>query len=138
MKMKKKLIISLIVLLIIICVGIIIGLNYKNIVYNKNQKRYQEIKEDIQDDIAGYLRVAAPYCSPDSSAQLTITDETLINQRGMDKEELLDVDGESYCKVRVETRCVLENKHEWDTYLSCKDYEDENYSNWEERGRKDN
>ena len=52
----------------------------------------------------------------------------------MDKELLLDVDDKSYCKVRVEVKCVSVNEFAWDTYLKCKDYEDVNYSNWEERG----
>ena len=56
----------------------------------------------------------------------------------MDKELLLDVDDKSYCKVRVEVKCVSVNEFAWDTYLKCKDYEDVNYSNWEERGKNGN
>ena len=99
--------------------------------YSNNQ-RYNQIKEDIQKDIASYLKITSPYCTP-SNSTTTMTDEALVYQRGMDKEKLLDVDKKSYCKVRIEIRCVDENKLEWDTYLKCKDYEDKNYSNWENR-----
>ena len=54
----------------------------------------------------------------------------------MDKDLLLDVDGKSYCKVRVEVKCVAKNEFAWDTYLKCNDYEDENYGNWEENKKK--
>ena len=99
--------------------------------YSNNQ-RYNQIKEDIQKDIASYLKITSPYCTP-SNSTTTMTDEALVYQRGMDKEKLLDVDKKSYCKVRIEIRCFDENKLEWDTYLKCKDYEDKNYSNWENR-----
>lgn len=131
----------LIILLVIIVLGVMMGLNYKNMINERNQKHYAKIKENIQPDIAAYVRLRSPYCNPsrgENSAVVTYTDETLVYQRGMDKELLLDVDGKSYCKVRVEVRCVAENEHDWDTYIKCKDYEDVNYSNWEERGRNEN
>lgn len=137
--MKKKIVIILIVILLLIgtSIGIVVGLKHKKEIEERNQKRYAEIKESIQEDIAGYVRVRDPYCSVERGENLNsiYTDETLVYQRGMDKEKLLDVDGESYCKVRVEVKCVGENEHTWDTYLKCKDYEDENYGNWEERGK---
>lgn len=136
--MKKKIIIILITVLFLVGtgIGIVVGLKNKKELEERNQERYAEIKEDIQEDIAGYVRVRRPYCSVERGENLNAiyTDETLVNQRGMDKEKLLDVDGESYCKVRIEVSCVGENEHTWNTYLKCKDYEDENYSNWEKRG----
>ena len=128
--MKKKLII--ITVSIILIVLLLIGINYKRIINIRNQKHYAKIKENIDPEIEAYLRLSHPYCSP-SNGVTTFKDETLVYQRGMDKELLLDVDGKSYCKVRIEVRCVEENKHEWNTYLKCKDYEDEHYRNWETR-----
>lgn len=129
MKSDKKIIVLVLMLILIICVvgGVIFYKNYFS------DYRYDKIKEDIQEDIAGYLRVVYPHCTPREGG-LIITDETLIYQRGMDKEKLLDIDKKSYCKVRVEVRCVLEDTLEWDTYLKCKNYEDVEYSNWENRG----
>lgn len=126
--MKKKIIILIIV--IFIALGLIIGLNlYKNY---SNNKRYEEIEFNIKDDVMDYLRITAPYC--EVGANFVITDETLINIRGVDKDKFLDVDGKSYCKARIEVMCVKDNEWGWDTYLKCKDYEDENYSYDEERG----
>ena len=128
--MKKYKLIIIISIIIIISLGLFIIIPiYKDY---SNNKRYNQIKEDIQEDIASYLRITNPYCTK-GAATKTITDETLIYQRGMDKEKLLDIDKKSYCKVRIEIKCVEENKLDWDTYLSCKDYEDINYSNWETR-----
>lgn len=126
---NKKIIVLVLMLILIICVvgGVIFCKNYFS------DYRYDKIKEDIQEDIAGYLRVVYPHCTPREGG-LIITDEILIYQRGMDKEKLLDVDKKSYCKVRVEVRCVLKDTLEWNTYLKCKNYENVEYSNWENRG----
>lgn len=94
---------------------------------HKNQKYYQELKDNLQEDIEKYIKISAPYCSVGSSS-FTIDEETLIVQAGINKDKLLDIDGESYCKVRIKTRCVAENKHSWDTYLKCKYYEDKEYN----------
>lgn len=121
--MKKKIIILIIITALIL--GLIVGLNlYKSY---SNYKRYEQIKSDIKNDVADYLRVTVPYCEVGSN--FLITDEILVNIRGMDKEKLLDVDNKSYCKARIDITCVGENEWSWDTYLSCKDYEDERYSN---------
>ena len=126
--MKKHKLIILTIIILFFGLLLIIPM-YKD--YSNNQ-RYNEIKEDIQENIASYLKIVYPYCTP-SKSTTTITDEALVYQRGMDKEKLLDIDKKSYCKVRIEIRCIAENKLEWDTYLKCKDYEDKNYSNWEDR-----
>lgn len=125
--MKKKIIISIIAALIILTILVLVGINYKKY---SNNKRYEEIEFDIKDDVMNYLRITAPYCEMGSS--FVITDETLIDVRGVDKNKFLDVDGKSYCKARIEVMCVGENEWGWDTYLKCKDYEDKKYSNWEE------
>ena len=78
------------------------------------------------------MKISHPYCTP-GSADFTINEEALLYQWGMDKGKLLDVDKESYCKTRIEVSCVSTNKLDLDVYISCKDYEDENYSNWEYR-----
>ena len=134
--MKKKLIISLIIVAIVLSVATIIGLNYKSIIKKRNQEHYAKIMENIQLEIETYIKLTKFYCNPErgeNTGTTVYTDETLVNQRGMDKELLLDVDGKSYCKVRVEVKCVAVNEFAWDTYLKCKNYEDVNYSNWEER-----
>lgn len=128
MKKNKLIIITSLIIIIFLSLFIVIPIYKKH----SNDKRYNQIKKDIQEDIASYLRISHPYCTK-GTGDFVITDETLIYQRGMDKEKLLDIDNKSYCKVRIEVKCVEENKLNWDTYLSCKDYEDINYSNWETR-----
>lgn len=126
--MKKKIIIFAVVV-IILTIGIVAGLSYKK--YSKN-KRYETIKIEIEEEAKRYLKVSHPYCTP-GSASFTINENTLLVQWAMDKKKLLDVDGKSYCKTRIEVMCVAENELDMDVYIKCNDYEDENYSNWEER-----
>ena len=50
----------------------------------------------------------------------------------MDKEKLLDVDKKSYCKVYVYTNCAEVGKWNWKTTISCKNYQDKDYKDWDE------
>lgn len=93
----------------------------------KKEIYYQELKDNIQDDISRYIKISSPYCSVGSGSS-TIDEEILMVQAGIDKKKFLDVDGKSYCKVKVNIRCIAENEHDFDTYLKCKDYEDEGYN----------
>lgn len=126
--MKKKLIIVA-VFIVILVITIVAGLNYKKYSHNK---RYETIKTEIEEEAKRYLKVSHPYCTP-GNASYTINEDALLVQWAMDKKKLLDIDGKSYCKVRVEVMCVAENELDTDVYIKCKDYEDKNYSNWEER-----
>ena len=138
MKNRKKLIMIIVIVFIVLVVGTIICLNYRNKIEERNREHYANIMRRIQPEIETYIKLTKFYCNPErgeNTGTTVYTDETLINQRGMDKELLLDVDGKSYCKVRVEVKCVAVNEFAWDTYLKCKDYEDVNYSNWDERGK---
>ena len=126
--MKKKIIIVA-AIVVILLIGIVAGLSYKK--YSKN-KRYETIKIEIEEEAKRYLKVSHPYCTP-GSASFTMTEDALLVQWTMDKKKLLDVDGKSYCKTRIEVTCVAENELDMNVYIKCKDYEDENYSNWEER-----
>lgn len=119
--MKKKIIIIFIAFLLIV-----LGIIWKFAVDYQKQNYYQELKNSIQEDISNYIKISSPYCLVGSSSS-TIDEEILMVQAGIDKKKFLDVDGKSYCKVKVNIRCIAENEHEWDTYLKCKDYEDEGY-----------
>ena len=128
--MKKKLMI-ISVFIVVLIIGIVVGLSYKK---HSNNKRYETIKMEIEEEAKRYLKVSYPYCTP-GSGSFTMNEDTLLVQWDMDKKKLLDVDGKSYCKTRIEVMCVAENELDADVYIKCKDYEDENYSNWEERGQ---
>ena len=92
----------------------------------EKEKYYQDLKDNIHEDISKYIKINGPYCSV-GSASYTIDEETLMVQAGIDKKKFLDMDGKSYCKVKVNVRCVAENEHDFDTYLKCKNYEDKEY-----------
>ena len=126
--MKKKIIIVA-VFIVVLVIGIVAGLNYKKY---SNNKRYETIKMEIEEEAKSYLKVSHPYCTP-GSASFTMNEDTLLVQWAMDKNKLLDVDGKSYCKTRIEVTCVATNELDTEVYIKCKDYEDKNYSNWEER-----
>ena len=93
----------------------------------KKEIYYQELKDSIQEDISSYIKIHSPYCSV-GSATSSIDEKILIIQAGVDKQKFLDIDGKSYCKVKVNVKCIAENEHSWDTYLKCIDYEDEGYN----------
>lgn len=128
--MRKKLIIIAVFILIVV-IGIVAVLSYKK---HLNSKRYETIKIEIEEEAKRYLKVSHPYCTP-GSGSFTMNEDTLLVQWAMDKRKLLDVNGKSYCKTRIEVTCVANNELDTDVYIKCKDYEDENYSNWEERGQ---
>lgn len=126
---KNKKLIIFVLFIVILGIGIVISFSYKKY---SNNKRYETIKMEIEEEAKRYLKVSHPYCSP-GSASYTINEDALLVQWAMDKKKLLDVDGKSYCKTRIEVMCVVENEIDMDVYIKCKDYEDKNYSNWEER-----
>lgn len=95
----------------------------------KNQKRYDEIKKDIDKEMQDYIYIIAPNCEKGSSGFL-ITHQELVYNRGMSKEQFLDVDEKSYCKAYVPQKCVEDGVWNWDVYISCKDYQDEEYQDW--------
>ena len=139
--MKKKIIISLIIVIVILVIGTIIGLNCKNKIDERNQLHYEKMKERIQPEIDRYVRIMHHYCDPsrgENSGIAIYNDERLTKHAGMDKELLLDADGKTYCKVKVEVECVGVNQFQWDTYLKCKYFEGNIDSKLEERGKNGN
>lgn len=136
-KLKTKIILIVTLMMIGITSGTIALINYQNKIQKEekikkqinNQKRYDEIKKDIDKEMQDYIYLIAPICEKGGPTFL-ITHEELVYNRGMSKEQFLDVDGKSYCKVYVDTECIEDNEWDWDVYISCKDYTDEEYQNW--------
>ncbi|MBO5348874.1 MAG: hypothetical protein J6A89_03530 [Clostridia bacterium] len=127
---KKIFIIILIVILIVIASVLFVAIrNYK--IQEQNTKRYEEIKKDIDTELKRYMYVIAPKCYPGNGTPL-LTHQDLVYNGGMDKEKLLDVDGKSYCKVYIKTKCVEIGKWDWKIFISCKDYTDKEYIEWAE------
>ena len=135
--MKKRIIISFIIVVVILIIGTIIGLNYKNKFDERNQLHYDKMKENILPEVDRYVRIMHHYCDPsrgENGGTSIYNDERLSKYAGMDKELLLDVDGKTYCKVKVEVECVGVNQFQWDTYLKCNYFEGIIDSKLEERG----
>lgn len=128
--MKKKLI-MLIIFVFVIIIGSLLFINIKNYIeQEQNKKRYEEIKNSVDKELERYLYVIGPKCQPNEGSFL-ITHKDLVYNAGMDKEKLLDVDKKSYCKVYVYTDCVEIGKWNWKTTISCKNYQDKDYKDWD-------
>ena len=125
MKKSTKTIIIVLIFLIL-CIVTPTGLKlYKNYSHNK---RYREIKDNIQVDIERVLYIIYPHCTPGKSHYGILFEAKQNDYYGVDKGKLLDIDRKSYCKVRAKAKCISDGKFEWNTYIKCKDYEDDGYS----------
>ena len=127
--MNKKIIIYFIILGFVIGILFLVGMSYKKYSINK---KYEIMRKTLDEEATKYLKISHPYCTP-GVTNFTIYESALLYQWGMNKEVLLDVSKKSYCKAIIEVTCIEENKLKNDVYLKCQNFEDENYSNWEER-----
>ncbi len=127
--MKKK-IILLITFAFVIIIGSLLFINIKNYIkQEQNKKRYEEIKQDIDNELKRYMYVIAPKCYPENGTPL-ITHRDLVYNGGMDKEKFLDIDEKSYCKAYIKTKCIEVGKWDWNIMISCKGYTDDGYIDW--------
>lgn len=135
--MMKKIII--IIFLIFIIIGSTLFINEKNSkkIEEQSSKRYEEIRKDIDTELKRYMYVVAPKCQPNNGTPL-ITHQDLVYNAGMNKEKFLDIDKKSYCKAYIKTRCVEVGKWDWDIMISCKNYTDNGYVDWEEEFKSTN
>lgn len=102
------------------------GVKYGSWFMKYSLDRYDEIRDEIDKELEKYMSLVSPNCQQGNGGQL-ITHETLVFNGGMDKDVLLDIDNESYCGLYVKTSCPKDGINEWKIYLSCNDYEDEEY-----------
>lgn len=132
--MKKKILVTIIFVFIIFIVGYfslkLISDNRKARLEKTRQKRYEEIRNDINQEVKRYIYVVAPSCHKDGAGYI-ITHRTLVYNGGMDKEKFLDVDNKSYCKASISAECVEDGEWDWEVMISCNDYEDDGYVNWD-------
>lgn len=128
--MKKRILVICIIIIVIVISGIFI-INLNNIKkQEKNEKRYEQIKNDINKEVERYLYFIAPHCSSENNGG-HLTHKTLVYNNGFDQEKLLDIDNKSYCKTYIKYKCIEDGKWEWQTYISCKDYTDKGYVDWD-------
>lgn len=145
--MKKKILIILcFVLLISLCLALAFTI-YKNKKYDKKQKedleqqRYNEIKENVKKGVEWKLRANYPKCPIGNKYEKKKTSycnsSYLINQGFIKKEDLLDIDGSSYCDVYVQIYTYFKDPLDqqnncevnYELYLKCENYEDKGYIN---------
>ncbi len=127
--MKKSLKIMFIIIIVALALlGIIMVIkNYSSSIKKEKEfKRYEEIRKDIDNELKDYAYIISPHCIKGGPSTI-ITDRDLIYNRGMDKDKFLDVDGKSYCNAYIKTECIDDGKLDWDIYLSCKNYKDKGY-----------
>lgn len=143
MKKYKNIIIVLLIVLFLV-LGIILFV-YKIKPNDKTSSRYDEIRESARKAAEWHLKATQPYCvigdTKEKKKYSHMNSTFLINNGYIKKEELLDVDGESYCDIYVvDYRYIDESisleaygndcEVNYKVYIKCKDYEDEGYIDW--------
>lgn len=144
--MKKKNII-LISILFLVIIGIIVSIFFIN---NKEiipEERYKEIKESAKNAAEWHLKATQPYCvigdSKEKKRYSHMNSKFLINNGYIKKEELLDIDGKSYCDIYVVVYRYIDESISFEAYgndcevnykvyIKCKDYEEKGYVDWGE------
>ncbi|MBQ9853655.1 MAG: hypothetical protein IJO57_01320 [Bacilli bacterium] len=106
------------------------GVKYGSWFMSYSLDRYDEIRRNIDKEMERYIYIITPKCYPENGTPI-ITHKDLVYNAGMDKESFLDIDKKSYCKAYIKTECTEIGKWDWKTYISCNDYEDDGYINWE-------
>lgn len=140
--MKKKVLIILFLTSLISLCLIMTLMIYNNKKEFKMHKRYDEIKENVKKGVEWQLRANYPKCPIGDKYEKKRSSHSnssyLINQGFIKKEDLLDIDGISYCDVYVETYTYFKDSLDqqnncevnYKIYLKCANYEDKGYLNW--------
>lgn len=142
---RKKIITILLVFLIVIVCSIFIGSDIiKKRTKIKHEKRYSEIRENVKKAVEWNIKAQYPKCpitnnnKESKGASSFYNSSFLINQGYIKKEELKDIDGETYCDVYVKINPYYEDPLDqqknceisYKIFLSCKDYTDKGYIDW--------
>lgn len=138
---NKSRLFLLIILVIIIIISLFTVL-FKNYQNNKIQERYEEIRDSAKKAVEWKLKANYPKCPIGNKYEKERSSHCnasyLISQGFIKKEELLDVDGISYCDVYVKIYTYFKNPLDYQNncevdykiYLKCKDYVDKGYIDW--------
>lgn len=129
--MKKKFFIILGLIILIVLVSFSLYIKHNKKIQEKNNLRYEEIKENVKAEVIRYANIVHPICK-DNDAEIIITHKTLVLNGGFDKEKLLDVDNESYCSVYALSGCDVNEEHYYKSYIKCNNYEEKGFIQWDE------
>ena len=131
--MKKTHIIIFIFLLIAII--ILLSINYKNKIKEQKQLEYEEkyyanIINKFENALDINLKMTYPKVNCESKPNEKIKGSILISSGNLEKDDLLDIDGESYCHIYADTFLTEDCKLDYKTYMKCKNYKTEGFVDW--------
>lgn len=140
MNRNKIMIVILISVVLLFTIFIMLYNKYEK---NKEQQRYNEIRENVKAAVEWNINAMYPYCKISDGFKKDLSgayynSSFLINNGYIKKEELLDVDKKSYCDVYVDIKSEYEDELEhqrdckiyYKIYLKCNNFEDKGYINW--------
>ena len=129
--MKKELLFLIIVVVIVIIIlSIYITFNF-NIA--KEKERYSEIKEAFEKAVIWNLDATSDskrHCEENISKEITITADLLISNGYLKKEDMLDIDGKTYCDGYAKTFAVEDCGIDYKLYIKCNDYKTKGYKDY--------
>lgn len=126
--MKKKLVILIIFIVIVIIILSIYIFNN-----TKEKERYNEIKEAFEKAVIWKLDATGnskKHCEENITKEITITADNLISNGYLKKEDMLDIDGKSYCDRYAKTFAADECGIDYKIYIKCNDYKTEGYKDY--------
>ncbi len=129
-----------------VVMAILIIILFSFIIYNvrvnnkRSEKRYAEIRENVKKGVEWNIRVQHPGCTigkefKETTMGTSYNSAFLVKNGYLKKDELLDVDGKSYCDAYVDINEYyedpLDHQHNCEVYykiyLKCKGYKEKGY-----------
>lgn len=126
--MKKK-----IVILIIFIVIVIIILSIYIFNNTKEKERYKEIKEAFEKAVIWELDATGnskKHCEENITKEITITVDDLVSNGYLKKEDMLDIDGKSYCDGYAKTFAADDCGIDYKIYIKCNGYKTNGYKDY--------
>ena len=126
--MKKKLVILIIFIVIVIIILSVYIFNN-----TKEKERYNEIKEAFEKAVIWELDATGnskKHCEENITKEITITADNLISNGYLKKEDMLDIDGKSYCDGYAKTFAADDCGIDYKIYIKCNDYKIKGYKDY--------
>ena len=129
--MKKKILILITFIMTIIIILSIYTIFNFNIA--KEKERYNEIEKAFEEAVIWKLDATGNskrHCEENITKEMTITADHLINNGYLKKENMLDIDGKSYCDGYAKTFAAGDCGVDYKLYIKCNDYKTEGYKDY--------
>ena len=126
---------NILILIILIVTVIIILSIYMTFNFNisKEKERYSEIKEAFEKAVIWNLDATGnskKHCEENITKEMTITADLLISNGYLKKEDMLDIDGKSYCDGYAKTFAADDCGIDYKIYIKCNDYKTNGYKDY--------